>query len=126
MLGPLVNAIEPVHGEALVELADADNTVLTILLNACADDVPEVLLVTADEGGVKGAELVEVFLPPVRLIELPGVAAGILAAEVKGLVPCGSVINEKPRDVEEVKFILVSTPIFPITILVLLNEVNEV
>ena len=126
MLGPLVNVIEPVQGDALVELADADNTVLTILLNACDEDVPEVLLVTADEGGVKGAELVEVFLPPVRLIELPGVAAGILAAEVKGPVPCGSVINEKPRDVEEVKFILVSTPIFPITILVLLNEVNEV
>ena len=59
-------------------------TWLTILLNACDEDVPEVLLVTADEGGVKGAELFEVFLPPVRLIELPGVAAGILAAEVKG------------------------------------------
>ena len=32
MVGPLVNAIEPVHGEALVELADADNTVIVPLI----------------------------------------------------------------------------------------------
>ena len=32
MLGPLVNAIEPVQGDAVVELADADNTVIVPLI----------------------------------------------------------------------------------------------
>ena len=82
------------------------------------------LLVTAVVGGTKGAELLEVLFPPVRLIELLAVAEGIAAAVVGGALFGGRVITLKLIDVGEVKFMLVSKPKLPITILVLFSEFN--
>jgi hypothetical protein len=83
-----------------------------------------VLLVTAEVGGIKGAELLEVLLPPVRLIELLAVTEGTAAAVFGGVLFGGRVITLKLIDVGEVKFILARTPKFPITRLVLFNEFN--
>ena len=84
------------------------------------------LLVTAVVGGTKGAELLEVLFPPVRLIELLAVAEGIAAAVVGGVLFGGRVITLKLIDVGEEKFILVSTPKLPITRLLLFKEFNLV
>ena len=80
------------------------------------------LLVTAVVGGIKGAELLEVLLPPVRPIELLAVAEGTLAAVVGGLLLGGRVTTLKFSDVAEVKFTFVSTPKLPIAKVLLFNE----
>ena len=82
------------------------------------------LLVTAVVGGIKGAELLEVLFPPVRLIELLAVAEGIAAAVVGGELFGGRVITLKLIDVGEEKFMLESTPKLPITRFVLFSEFN--
>ena len=84
------------------------------------------LLVTAVVGGIKGAELLEVLFPPVRLIELLAVAEGIAAAVVGGALFGGRVITLKLIDVGEEKFMLESTPKLPITRLLLFKEFNLV
>ena len=82
------------------------------------------LLVTAVVGGTKGAELLEVLFPPVRLIELLAVAEGIAVAVVGGALFGGRVITLKLIDVGEEKSILVRTPKLPITRFVLFSEFN--
>jgi hypothetical protein len=131
--GPEVNAPvivqEIVVVDAVVELAvEVDGLVaatwLTTLLNACVGEIPEVLLVVAVVGGIKGAELLEVLLPPVRPIELLAVAEGTLAAVVGGVLLGGRVTTLKFSDVAEVKLTFVSTPKLPITKVLLFNEFN--
>ena len=92
-----------------------------MFVNACVGEIPDVLLVTAVVGGIKGAELLEVLFPPVRLIELLAVAEGIAAAVVGGVLFGGRVITLKLIDVGEEKFMLVSTPKLPITRFVLFS-----
>ena len=82
------------------------------------------LLVVAVGGGTKGAELLEVLLPPVRPIELLAVAEGTLAAVVGGALLGGRVTTLKFSDVGEVKLTFVNTPKLPITKVLLLNEFN--
>ena len=79
---------------------------------------------TAVVGGTKGAELLEVLFPPVRLIELLAVAEGIAVAVVGGALFGGRVITLKLIDVGEEKSILVRTPKLPITRFVLFSEFN--
>ena len=90
-----------------------------MFVNACVGEIPDVLLVTAVVGGIKGAELLEVLFPPVRLIELLAVAEGIAAVDVGGVMLGGRVTTLKFKEVGESKLTSVSTPKSPITRLLL-------
>ena len=87
----------------MVELADTVTGVkngvvrLMILAKAWVGFVSlfAVALVTAVIGGVKGAELLEIFFPPERFIELLEVAEGKSPADVGGEVSGGRVITLK-------------------------------
>ena len=114
----------------MVELADTVTGVkngvvrLMILVKAWVGFIPlfAVALVTAVIGGVKGAELLDIFFPPERFIELLEVAEGKSPADVGGEVSGGRVITLKFNEVGESKLTFVSAPKSPIT-RVLLSKV---